>query len=52
VIPRIISRAALAGARPARAGRALLGTRAAWFAQRIFATIELQYAYYALTMSG
>jgi 4-amino-4-deoxy-L-arabinose transferase-like glycosyltransferase len=52
VMPLVIPLAAIALARPARAWRALRESRAAWTALAVFAVIEAQYAYYAVTMSG
>jgi hypothetical protein len=52
VVPLLVPLAAVAATRPARAWRSLRQSRAAWAALGVFAIIEAQYAYYAVTMSG
>jgi hypothetical protein len=52
VMVLVLPFAAIAAADPAAAWRGVRQTRAAWAALAVFAAIELQYAYYAVTMSG
>ncbi len=52
VVPLLVPLAAVVMTRPARAWRALRRSRATWVALGVFAVIEAQYAYYAVTMRG
>ena len=52
VVPLLVPLAAIAASRPARAWRSLRRSRRGCFALCIFAILEAQYAYYAVTMSG
>ncbi len=52
VIPLITPLAATVVAEPREAWRRMTGNRVAWVALAVFAAIEGQYAYYAVTMSG
>jgi len=52
VMVLIVPLAAIAAAAPAAAWRELRASRVAWAALGVFAVVELQYAYYAITMSS
>jgi hypothetical protein len=52
VIPLLVPLAAVAAQRPTRAWRCLRGSRRAWVALGLFALVQAEYAYYAVTLSG
>ena len=51
-MPLCIPLAAIAARRPAQAWRSLRQSRPGWIALAVFAAVEAQYAYYAVTMIG